>query len=171
MVINLNSNIHNVVTIIQARMNSKRLPGKVLLEVEGKKMLELMIERVRFSKYANKIVVATTKNILDDKIASFCKINKIDCYRGSEIDVLDRIYKCATKFNADHIVRLTADNPIQEPSVMDKIISEYSNNINTIDYASNTIVPTWPDGFCVEIFSYKSLKYAWDIIQSSLNHH
>ena len=110
------------VAIIQARMNSKRLPGKVLLQVEGKKMLELMIERVKFSKYANKIIVATSKNDSDNPIALFCKINKIDCYRGSELDVLDRIYNCATVYKANHVVRLTADDPLQEPEVMDQVI-------------------------------------------------
>ena len=111
-----------IVAIIQARMGSTRLPGKVLKEVTGKQLLMYQIERVKTSKLLDKIIVATSALPKDDVIADFCERNNIACFRGSENDVLSRYYECAKEFQADIIVRLTADCPLSDPKVVDNSI-------------------------------------------------
>ena len=104
-----------IVAIIQARMGSTRLPGKVLKEVNGVPLLKLMVERVALSKKIDRIVVATSTLSIDEKIVEFCIKEDIDVFRGSETDVLSRYYECATKLGATVIVRLTADCPLTDP--------------------------------------------------------
>ncbi len=148
-------------TIIQARLGSSRLPGKVLKKFKKITYLELMIRRLKKSKTIDKIVVATTKNKNDEKILKLCNRLKISCFRGSEYDVIDRYYKVAKNFNAKNIIRLTSDCPLIDPKVVDKVVNSYF--ATNADYATNTMPPTYPDGMDVEIFKFKNLKTAWRI--------
>jgi len=146
----------NIVAIIQARMGSTRLPGKVLLDIVGKPMLWHIVNRLRYSKLINRIVVGTSINKKDDLIENFCKEYKIDFYRGSEEDVLDRYYQTAKVFEANIIIRITADCPLIDPEIVDLVIK---NHIKTnSDYTSNTIKRTFPRGLDAEVFNFDSLK-------------
>ncbi|MFB5195261.1 cytidylyltransferase domain-containing protein [Neobacillus sp. KR4-4] len=147
-----------VVAIIQARMGSTRLPGKVMKEVLSKPLLEYQIERVRRSKLIQQIVVATTTKKTEQPIIDLCDRLKVDYYRGPEYDVLLRYFESAKKYNAEVVVRLTSDCPLIDPIVIDKTISEYLSNMNNYDYVSNTIEKTYPRGLDVEVFSIKALE-------------
>lgn len=143
--------------IIQARMGATRLPGKVLKEVNGMTLLEYEINRVKQAKNIDKIVVATTDKEIDDKIEELCKKIKIDCFRGSEDDVLDRYYQCALKYpEYSNIARVTGDCPLIDPVVIDGVITLFENG--KYDYASNIEKETFPDGMDVEIFSRSVLE-------------
>lgn len=147
--------------IIQARMGSSRLPGKVLKTIDGIELLLHQIRRVKKSTKIKTIVVATTTDKLDDAIETFCEDNKLICFRGSQDDVLNRYYEAAKKFNITTIVRLTADCPLVHRKEIDKTIELFEHN--NLDYAANTVPPetsTYPDGSDVEVFSYEVLKKA-----------
>ena len=142
--------------IIQARMGSTRLPDKVLMKLEGKPLLEYEINRLKRSKKIDKIVLATGENPDNDPIAAWCEQNKVDCFRGSEDDVLDRYYRCALKYpECQNIVRLTGDCPLIDPEVVDLVIDFFERN--NFDYASNVGQETFPDGLDVEIFTKQAL--------------
>jgi len=149
----------NVITIIQARMGSTRLPGKVLLTLEGKTVLEHIVERVKSSKHLDDVVVATTISKDDLRIVELCANLGISVYCGSEEDVLDRYYQTAKLFKADNIVRITSDCPVIDPRIIDEVLSLHLHE-NT-DYTSNTIKETYPDGQDVEVFTFAALKTAW----------
>ena len=120
-----------ITAIIQARTNSTRLPQKILLEVLEKTLLELMIERIRNSKSLEKIVIATTVNSTDDVIEDLCKKLQIECYRGSEDDVLSRYVMVGEKTKSDIIVRLNSDCPLIDPCIIDEVITFYLKTIST----------------------------------------
>lgn len=148
--------------IIQARMNSTRLPGKVLKEINGKPMLHYMLKRVYEAKNLDRIILATSIEAGDDAIADFCKSQNVQCYRGKLDDVLDRYYQAAKSVQCDHVIRLTADCPIIDPRVIDNMIDIYKNG--QFDYVANTCPPegiTFPEGMDVEIFSFPVLEKAW----------
>ena len=148
--------------IIQARMGSSRLPGKVLMNIKNKPLLKFMVDRVKMSRQVDKIVIATTVDSEDNPIVHFCKTNNILHYRGSVDDVLDRYFKVAKKYSAKTIVRLTGDCPLCDPNLIDQTINLF--NDLKVDYASNTVPPEikkYPDGTDVEVFNFKSLKKAW----------
>ena len=146
--------------IIQARMGSTRLPGKIMLPVLDKPILEYLINRIKKSSCIDEIIVATSINKNDDIIEKFCKTQKIKCFRGSEEDVLLRYFEAAKKFSVDVIVRLTSDTPLLDPKVIDKVVLKY--NENQYDFVSNffPLPRTYPDGYNVEVFSMKILKQA-----------
>jgi len=149
------------IAIIQARMGSTRLPGKVLREINGIPMLKHQIDRVEKSKDLDDIVVATSTLSKDDPIAEFCRKNNIRCFRGSEDDVLDRYYRCAKEYSADIIVRLTADCPLLDPALIDKTIVLLKES--KADFAANTVPPDsskYPNGSDVEVFSMSALERA-----------
>jgi glutamate-1-semialdehyde-2,1-aminomutase len=148
-----------IVAIIQARMGSTRLPGKVLMELSGKPLLWHVVNRVSHSKYISQIVIATSTNPKDDEIEKFAKKYNINIFRGSENDCLDRYYKAAKKYKADVVVRITADCPLICPEIIDKVILEYIKG--KFDYVTNSIIYTYPDGVDVEVFSFETLKKAW----------
>jgi len=145
--------------IVQARMGSTRLPGKVMKEVLGSPLLYYLIERLKQSKYIEKIVVATTVEEADQLIFDYAVKLGVDTFRGNEDDVLDRYYQAAKKYKIDTIVRITADCPLICPEVIDKVISEYLKD--SYDYTTNTILYTYPDGCDVEVFSFQALERAW----------
>ena len=147
------------VGIIQARTGSTRLPGKIM-KAEGKTMLEHMIERVSKSKKLDKIVIATTTKKTDDVIVSLAKKLKIDYFRGSEDDVLDRYYNASKAFNADVVVRLCSDSPLLDGRIIDNVVEEYLSG--DYDFVGNLSPSprTFPDGLSVEVFSSELLNVA-----------
>lgn len=156
----LNHSALNVVAIIQARQGSTRLPGKVMMKVLGKPLLEYLIDRVKRAQLLKKIVVATTVLKEDDLIAEFCEAYSIPCYRGAVEDVLGRYLGVAQQFSADVIVRLTGDCPLLDPEVIDKVVASYFRQYPKVDYVANTLIRTYPRGLDVEVFSFESLKIA-----------
>ena len=158
-----------VVAIIQARLGSTRLPGKILMKIQNKPILYYVLNQVQHSKKITKIIVATTTNIQDDQIANFSSSFGIDFFRGDENDVLDRYYQCAKKVTSEIFVRITSDCPLIDPNLIDNCIDEFSKN--NYDYFSNihkkdgnlwTYNPSgYPMGFAVEVFSFDALKTAW----------
>jgi len=145
--------------IIQVRMGSSRLPDKTLMKIEGKSMLWHLLERVRKAKTIDEIVIATTRNPRDKAILDFAKDYGVKVFRGSEHDVLDRFYRVAKKVKADTIVRVTPDCPMISPKVIDKVVSEYLKG--GYSYVTNALLLTYPDGYDVEVFSFKALEKAW----------
>jgi spore coat polysaccharide biosynthesis protein SpsF len=148
-----------IAVIIQARMGSTRLPGKVLKQIGGRPMLSYQIERLRNVVLADKIIVATTTRPGDDAIESFCRGENIECTRGSEDDVLSRYYEAAEKFNAHTVVRITSDCPLIESSLVDLAIGTFQSS-PTCDYLSNMIAPSWPYGMAVEVVAETALREA-----------
>jgi len=148
-----------VLAIIQARMGSSRFPGKALADICGRPMIWHVIERARRASRIDEILVATTDCPSDDSIANFCAAHGLACFRGSEHDVLDRFYRAAKKVNARSVVRITADCPLIDPDVIDRVIDRFSDG--KWDYASNTLRYTYPDGLDTEVFSFAALERAW----------
>tara|TARA_Y100000590_G_scaffold465154_1_gene636622 strand:+ start:625 stop:1443 length:819 start_codon:yes stop_codon:yes gene_type:complete len=148
--------------IIEARMMSRRLPGKVLKRIEGKEVLKIIIERLKLSKKLNNIVVATTTNKKDDKIVSFLKKMNISYYRGSNTSIVDRIINCAQKFNIDYACRVTADNPLTDYSIIDYMINNFEKS-KKLDFTTNNYFGSNQKrkiayGLDINLFSIKSLK-------------
>ena len=142
---------------IEARMTSSRLPGKVLKTIQGKPTLELMIERVKHAKYFDELIVATTTNKTDDPIIALCEELGVQTYRGSEDDVLERVYLAHKQYNADVVVELTGDCPLIEPQLIDLCILTYLNQ--DVDYVATSQTKTYPYGQAVQVFSFETLKY------------
>ena len=141
-------------------MSSNRLPGKVLQMVDDEKtILEYVVSQLKYSKLLDKIVIATTTLAEDDKIVDLSKKMGIDFFRGDLNDVLDRYYQCAKKFSFSTIVRITSDNPLIDPTLIDDVIKQYSEN--SYDYATNFIPRTFPQGTEAEITSFDALEIAW----------
>ena len=179
------------VAIIQARMAASRLPGKVLLEIEGRPMLGWVVERTRLAHTIDQVVVATTDNPADDPVEAYCNEQGYSCYRGSQYDVLDRYYQAARLFEAGIIVRITADCPLIDPGVIDdtvvaffgfpssvsgppSAVSERSHaaaaldqpsSVGPYDFAANRLPPPWkrtfPIGLDTEVCSFTALTTAW----------
>ena len=145
----------NTAIVVQARMGSSRLPGKVLKDIAGRPMLSYQIERLRRVKRAERIVVATTDQPADDAVERFCQKEKIACVRGSEHDVLARYHLAIERFPADVVVRITADCPLIDPAIVDEAIAAYEP-----DYVSNMLETTYPYGMAVEVFSAQALREA-----------
>lgn len=146
-----------VVAIIQARMGSSRLPGKVMMKLANKPVLAHIIERLSYCKMIEKIVVATTKEPSDDLVKNYCTNNKIECYRGNLEDVLDRYYHTAKIYHADPIVRITCDCPVIDPVVVDAIITGYLSG----EYDCYGLGGKFPDGLDCTVYSFSALEKAW----------
>ena len=154
------------IAIIQARMGSTRLPGKVLKEINDKPMLSYLIDRVSKAKKLDKVIIATSTLDKDDEIADYCKENNIECFRGSEDDVLSRYYECAKLYNPDTVVRLTADCPLADPDIIDNVIQKFEDN--DVEYCANTVpieTNKFPDGTDVEVFSMQALEKAYNKVK------
>ncbi len=151
------------VLIIQARMQSSRLPGKVLMPLSGKPMLEWVITRAEQSQVINDCMVATTVDAADDPIEHWCAENEVPVYRGSQFDVLDRYYHAAQQAGADVIIRVTADCPLIDPALIDRLFAFYVKE--QADFAANRLPPPWhrtyPIGLDAEIVSMDMLEMAW----------
>ena len=148
--------------IVQARMGSSRLPGKVLKEVCGKTLLEHLIVRLRRVKQVDNIVIATTIKEQDSQIVDLCIKLNTSFYRGPEDDVLSRYYEAALNYEADLVVRVTSDCPLIDPSIIDSVVSFYINNQDRADYVSNCLKRTYPKGMDVEVSSFSILKEAYE---------
>ncbi len=143
--------------IVQARMGSTRLPGKVMRSLIGKPVLWHVVDRLRFCQKVEAIVVATTTEVEDDVIEDWCCADWVRCFRGSQEDVLDRYYQAAKFFQASSILRITADCPALDPMVIDELISEYEIH----GYDACGLVGGFPDGLDCEVMSFSSLERAW----------
>lgn len=140
-------------------MLSTRLPGKVLADISGKPMLWHVVHRASRANLVDQVVVATSVDRDDQPIVDFCNAEGIEYFRGSLEDVLDRYYQTARKFGPETIIRITADCPLMDPEVIDKVLETY--NGSSVDYASNIIDPSYPDGLDGEVFSFEALERTW----------
>ena len=152
----------NVITVVQARVGSTRLPGKAMLPLCEKPLLLRMVERVRAAKLVGTVVVATTTHEDDNSIVELCEKNNIEVYRGSRFDLLDRHYQVASKYRATEVVKIPSDCPLIDPTVIDKVIQYYFTHHKKLDYVSNLHPATYPDGNDVEIMSLATLEQAWE---------
>lgn len=154
-----------IVAIVQARMGSERLPGKIMLDLGGKTVLEHVIARVGQSKLIDEIVIATTIKSDDDIIAKQVEMLGMKYYKGSEEDVLSRYYYAAKENNADIIIRITSDCPLIDPEIIDKIIKFYKEHEYEYEIVANASSDlskrTFPRGLDVEIFSFEQLEIAF----------
>jgi spore coat polysaccharide biosynthesis protein SpsF len=173
-----------IIAIIQARMASTRLPGKVLLNLAGQPMLARVVERTRRAKTVDQVIVATTTESEDEVIAALCAARGYPCYRGSLHDVLDRYYQAARLYQADVIVRITADCPLIDPGLIDETVNAFLGiNVQqsaireqdspipyilppvAYDFAANRLPPPWgrtyPIGLDIEVCSFRGLETAW----------
>lgn len=148
-----------VVAIVQARMGSTRLPGKVLKDLAGETMLARVVGRLRHANQVNEVLVATTGHPDDDAIVDECHRLSVVVSRGDQDDVLDRYFKAAQFAGADVVVRITSDCPLIDPEITDKTIQSFLD-IGP-DYAANTIVRTYPRGLDTEVISINALARAW----------
>ncbi|MCO1603811.1 cytidylyltransferase domain-containing protein [Desulfosporosinus nitroreducens] len=144
--------------IVQARMTSTRLPGKVLLPVMGKPLLEYQIERLRRVRRADDIIVATTTNDKDQPIVDLADRLGTKVFRGSEEDVLSRYFGAAKENDLDVVVRITSDCPLIDPAVVDDVIGAYLENVENCDYVSNCLNRTFPRGMDTEVFPFCLLE-------------
>lgn len=147
------------VVVIQARVSSTRMPGKVLADLGGLPMIAFMVRRVRRAQRVDAVVVATSTDPSDDPLAAALARHGIDCFRGSLDDVLDRYYQTARAARADHVVRLTGDCPLIDADLVDEALAELERG--NWDYVGNLDPPTYPDGLSVEAFTMRALEAAW----------
>ncbi|MBM3863944.1 MAG: hypothetical protein FJ385_08380 [Verrucomicrobia bacterium] len=147
--------------VIQARMGSTRLPGKVLMPLAGKPALEHVVERVRAAREANQFVIATSTLPADDAVAECCAARGWPCVRGSEDDVLDRFLTALERHPAEIVVRITGDCPLTDPAMIDELVSALKNDPRGLDYISNTQLPRKiPHGLDVEVMRADALQRA-----------
>ncbi len=149
-----------IVAIIQVRMGSTRLPGKVMKEILCKPVLELLIERLRYSKLIDQIAVATSVNAKDDVIENLCKRLGISCFRGSEDDVMGRVLGALKHYGADAGLEIYGDCPLLDPAIIDNIIQYYKDNSDLYDFVSNDLKTTYPPGLETEVYSVNAFADA-----------
>jgi spore coat polysaccharide biosynthesis protein SpsF len=148
-----------IVAIIQARMNSTRLPGKVLADLGGRTMLAQVVQRVCGAGLVDCVVVATSQDVVDNPIQEECTRLAVGCFRGDESDVLDRFHRAAEVHRAEGIVRITADCPLADPEVIDRVVRAFLDE--RPDFAANTLRRTYPRGLDVEVLTAPALAAAW----------
>lgn len=150
----------SAVIVVQARLSSSRLPGKVLLPAAGRPLLAHMLHRVRAARHAKQVVVATTVDRGDDPIAALCSELGVDCYRGDPLDCLDRHIQVAQRWQAGAVVKIPSDCPLIDPAVIDQVLDAYHAGAGQYDYVSNLHPATWPDGNDVEVITLEALMTA-----------
>jgi len=148
-----------IVALVQARVESTRLPKKVMRCINGKPMIELLLLRLSNTTQIDEIVLATSSNPENLLMVEHVNNLEFSVYRGSEDDVLDRFYQAGLSHNADAIVRITGDCPLVDPNLVDEVVREFKNT--GADYISNATPPSYPDGLDIEVFSFEALKLAW----------
>lgn len=146
-----------IVCIIQARMSSTRLPGKVLLSLAGREVLAHVLERVAVCQTIDDVVVATSDQPSDDVLAQWCALRGVPVFRGSLDDVLDRYYQCAVQTRADAVVRITADCPALDPAIVDEVVCRFKAGNFDLVYLGGE----FPDGLDCAVFSFFALERAW----------
>jgi spore coat polysaccharide biosynthesis protein SpsF len=146
--------------VIQVRTGSTRFPSKIFMELNEKNtVLDYVIKQLKFSKKIKNIIIATTTQKQDEKIIEYAKKNNLDYFRGKELDVLDRYYKCAKEFSLDPVLRITSDAPFLDPTIIDEVIEKYEKS--NYDFVSNNMIRTYPIGIDAEIFSMEALEKTW----------
>jgi len=150
--------VEKVTAIVQARVGSTRLRSKIFEKIGDLPAISLLLKRLELSKKIDEIIIATTDEDEDDQIVNYCKKNGYKFFRGHRDNVLERFYDCANEFKVETIARITADDPFKDYEVIDKAIDIY--NTGDFDYVSNTIIPTYPEGIDIEIFSFNALEIA-----------
>jgi spore coat polysaccharide biosynthesis protein SpsF len=148
-----------IVTVVQARFASTRLPGKIFLPLCGEPLLVRMVRRVQAASLVGDVVVATTADASDDVTVELCRRADIPCFRGHPLDLLDRHFQCARSTNADVVLKIPSDCPLIDPVVIDRVIDRYL--AGGTDYVSNLHPPSYPDGMDVEVMSFATLERAW----------
>ena len=156
-----------IIATIEARMGSSRLPGKVLLPAMGEPMLYWLIKRLKKSRLIDDLIIASSIDQKDDQISDFAKKHSLNFFRGSEDNVMLRVIKAAESLDAELIVQITGDCPLIDPEITDQVIELYLNNIT--DFASNSIIRTYPDGMDVQVFSLHSIKKSYSLVTSELD--
>lgn len=149
------------VIVVQARMSSSRLPGKVMLPILGKSLLYRMMERLKMVRNKVQLIIAATDKAEDDVIERESLKMGVACFRGNLYNLLDRHYQAATFFNADHVVKIPSDCPLIDPNIIDDVLDFYFTNPGKYDYVSNLHPATFPDGNDVEIMSIGCLEKTW----------
>jgi spore coat polysaccharide biosynthesis protein SpsF len=150
-----------IVVVVQARMASSRLPGKVLLPVASVPLLHAMLRRILSSMTPFEVVVATTWNSEDDPIAKLCDRLAIHCYRGHPTDLLDRHYRAGLAYGAEAVAKIPSDCPLIDPAVIDRVLSYFVEHRGEYDYVSNLHPATYPDGNDVEVAHFEVLETAY----------
>ena len=159
-----------IIAITQARTGSTRFPYKIMNKIGDETLLSIHINRIKKAKKINSIIIATTNKKNDDVIKQQADKLNVNCFRGDEDDVLDRFYQAAKIHNPDYVVRLTSDCPLIDPILIDEIIEAAINS--NVDYCSNTLIESYPDGQDIEVFTFSALKKAWkeSILKSEREH-
>lgn len=157
-----------IVATIQARMRSERLPGKVLLPILGRPNLELMIERLARARHVDAVVIATTDDASCDPIEDLARRLGVGCYRGSEVDVLDRVLRASRAAQADLIVETTGDCPLIDPAVVDRVVESFL--ANDVDYCSNVLERTYPRGLDTQVFPLTVLEDVARLTDDPVDH-
>jgi len=147
-----------IAAIVQARTGSTRLTNKVFKNLCGKPLIWHIINRLKYSRKIDKIILATTQNVNDNILEKWALENEVHCFRGNEDDVLDRYFQAAKYFSVDTIVRITADDPFKDSQIIDEVINLYEEN--NLDFAYNNSPPTFPEGLDTEVFSFNALEKA-----------
>ena len=153
-----------IVASIQARLSSSRLPGKVMKEICGKPMLHWQVDRIKESRLVDEVIVATTLNPVDDKIDSFCKLNGISCFRGSEEDVLQRVTDLIIENNVDIHVECFGDSPLTDPRMIDEFVGYLLKHLGSLDFVSNSLKTTYPPGAEIVVYKGQALIKANDLV-------
>ena len=161
----MKKNVKKIAAIVQARITSTRLPGKVLMDIEGKPMLWHTINRLKMAKKIDEIILAIPNTKKNDILVEFAEEDNLKYFRGSEEDVLSRYYLAAKKFNCDIIIRITSDCPLIDPKVVDLIIEKHLKSGS--DYTSNVMKRTFPRGLDVEVFNFNVLEKVSQKAQSN----
>lgn len=157
-----------IVAIVEARMTSTRLPGKVLLPAAGRPMLGHLVERLKRVPSVDEIVVATTTNGTDEALVEFAESYGVSCFRGSEHDVMGRVLGAGEAMQADIVVNITGDCPLIDPLLTEQIIRLFLNN--ACDYATNGHIRTFPDGFPVQVYRLQTLGKSVAMTDDRLEH-
>lgn len=157
----MSDTMQRIITIMQTRMGSGRLPGKVLLPLAGKPLFIRQLERIQAASLVQEVVVATSTQQEDDIIAQICKQEGFACYRGHATDLLDRHYQAGLQYKADAIVKIPSDCPLIDVSVIDKVLSYYIASAEQLDFVSNLHPASYPDGNDVEVIRFAALEKAW----------
>lgn len=151
----------NIICLIQARVGSSRLPGKVMKKINGFPMIHYSIRSLSRAKLIDKTIVVTSKNKNNNALEKYLSENNIECFRGSEENVLERYYLAAKKYGANLIVRITGDCPLIDYKIVDRVIKEATKE--TFDYVSNVLLRTFPRGYDVEVFTFDTLKKMYQV--------
>jgi spore coat polysaccharide biosynthesis protein SpsF len=153
--------VNRVVAILQARMGSARLPGKVLAPIEERPMLEHLLRRLQTARTLSTVIVATGSAPQNDPIETLATGMRVPVFRGSEEDVLDRFVQASRQWEAETLVRLTGDNPLVDGTFVDRVVLRYQQADPPVAYADTATSGTWPYGLSVEVFSREALEAAW----------